>query len=282
MTLRISNKMNIEFWGVRGTFPVSGRDNMKYGGHTPCALIKIAGKEQIIVDAGTGISSLGNKLIKEVGNGPLKLHILLTHFHLDHIMGLPFFPPLYSPAVSMIFYTAVSAAEAEAYLSGLMGGKYFPVGFKETPSRKIFRKIPEGSFNIGEVEISSHPLRHPQGSVAYRLKHNGETIIFATDTEHPEKGIDKGLASFCSNASTLVYDAAFTPEEYKAGKVGWGHSTWFEGTKLAHKAGVDNLYLSHFNPFHSDKQIDKIVFLARERFPKTYAAREESWQLKEF
>lgn len=275
------DKMNIEFWGVRGTLPVSGRDNVKYGGHTPCALIRVPGKEQIIVDAGTGISSLGNKLIKEVGNGTLKLHILLTHFHLDHIMGLPFFSPLYSPAASMIFYTTGSAAKAEAYLSGLMGGKYFPVEFKKTPSRKIFRKIPEGSFNIGEVEISSHPLHHPQGSVAYRLKYKEETIIFATDTEHSEKGIDKGLASFCSKASILVYDAAFTPEEYRSGKVGWGHSTWLEGTKLARKAGVGKLYLSHFNPFHSDKQIDKIVSLAREQFPKTYAAREESWRLKE-
>jgi len=273
--------MNIEFLGVRGTFPVSGRDNVKYGGHTPCALIKVPGKERIIVDAGTGISRLGNKLIREDEDSPLEVYILLTHFHLDHIMGLPFFPLLYSSTATIIFYTPGPSGESEAYLSGLMSGKYFPIEFKKTASRKIFRSIPEGNFNIGEVEISSHPLRHPQGSVAYRLKHEEKTIIFATDTEHPEKGVDEGLTSFCNGGYILVYDAAFTPEEYRSGRVGWGHSTWLEGTKLASKAGVENLYLSHFNPFHSDEQIDKIVSLARERFPKTCAAREESWPLKE-
>ncbi len=266
--------MELEFLGVRGSMPVSGDDRNKYGGHTLCACIVTSDGEWIIIDAGTGISKLGDIFASKEEEKPRNHHLLLTHFHLDHITGLPFFAPLYSSNATLHFHAACDPEQTEEYLSGLMAGKYFPLDFKETPSKKIFKKIPENNFQIGEADISSIPLNHPQESVAYKIQDRGKTIVFATDTEHPEEGIDQKLVSFARDADILVYDAMFTPEEYASGRQGWGHSTWLEGTKVAEEANVDKLYLSHFNPDHSDNQIDEIISLACEKFPQTYGARE--------
>ena len=267
---------NFEFWGVRGTCPVSGDHKKKYGGHTPCASFTNPDKSLIIIDAGTGIKELGDRLMLGTVERPSSLHIFLTHFHLDHIMGLPFFGPLYSPEVRLVFYADCLPEETEKHLSGLMGGKYFPVSFHETLSEKVFHRIPEEGTSVGGSRISFCPLNHPQGSVSYKIQEKNETVVFATDTEHPQQGIDQRLADFASGSDILVYDATFTPEEYRSDKVGWGHSTWLEGTKLAEQADVKNLCLSHLNPDYRDTQIDEIVSLAREKFVNTFVATEKS------
>lgn len=267
--------MKLEFLGVRGTAPVSGEDKNKYGGHTLCSSLNTSDGEWLIIDLGTGIKKLGDRLLREGGEEPQNLHLLLTHFHLDHIMGLPFFVPLYSSKVTLNFYAVCSPEETEKYLSGLMAGRYFPLEFSETPSKKIFKKIPDKDFNIGGARISHCPLHHPQGNVSFKIQENNKQIVFATDTEHPEKGIDKRLALFAQEADILVYDAMYTPEEYESSRRGWGHSTWLEGTKIAKEARVRNLYLSHFSPDYSDEQIDEIIALAREKFSRSHGAREE-------
>lgn len=266
--------MELEFLGVRGSMPVSGDDKNKYGGHTLCACLVTSNGDWLIIDAGTGIWKLGDIFANPGKKMPQNLHLLLTHFHLDHITGLPFFAPLYSPEATLNFYTAYDAQETEEYVNGLMAGRYFPLEFKETPSKKIFKQIPENDFLIGGAHISHCPLHHPQDSVSYRIQEKGKTIVFATDTEHPEEGTDQKLVSFAQGADILVYDAMFTPEEYESSRKDWGHSTWLEGTKIAKEAKVRTLYLSHFNPDHSDKQIDEIISMAREKFPQTYGAME--------
>lgn len=265
--------MELEFWGVRGTSPAPGRDYAKYGGNTLSSLV-ISKQVKIIIDAGTGIRKLGNKLLREKEGGPLELSLLLTHFHLDHIIGLPFFAPLYSPQTAITFFAPAETDKTEKYLSGLMSGRYFPLALMKSESEKIFKKVEGGEFWIDKVHISVCPLHHPQGSVAYKLEEGGKAIVFATDTEHPEKGMDERLVFFARGARCFIYDAMFTPEEYKAGRQGWGHSTWLEGTKIAKAAGVGSLFLSHLNPDHSDKEVEEIVRLARKKFPQTYASRE--------
>jgi len=265
--------MELEFWGVRGTTPVSGKDKLKYGGHTPCATATGAAGEILIIDAGTGIKDLGERLMAEADTQDLELHVLLTHFHLDHIIGLPFFAPLYSSKTVITFYSPSSPQETEKTLRGVMMGRYFPVDFKETASRKNFVKVPEDSFSIGKLKIFLCPLHHPQGSVAYKIAENDGSVVFATDTEPPEQGMDERLISFIKGVTYFIYDAAFTPEEYRM-RQGWGHSTWLEGTKLARQAGVRNLLLSHFNPDHADNRVDEMVKLAKQEFPRSAAARE--------
>ena len=206
----------------------------------------------------------------------MSLHLLLTHFHLDHIMGLPFFMPLFSSEVTLSVYADCSPEETEENLSGLMAGRYFPVSLEETQSKKIFIQVHKDGIEIGGSFISFSPLNHPQGSVAYKIRAEKSAIVFATDTEHPPQGVDERLVDFASGADVLVYDAMFTPKEYESGKMSWGHSTWLAGTMLAKKAEVRKLYLSHFNPDHSDNQIDEIITLARDHFPDTYGAREKS------
>ena len=266
--------MELELWGVRGSTPVSGKDKNKYGGYTSCACLVTSEGEWIIIDAGTGIKKLGEKMIKHWEENTVEIHLLLTHFHLDHIIGLPYFAPLYSPKITLNFYTGLNPEETEKYLCGLMGGRYFPLELGETPSKKVYKKIPEKEFHIGGASVSHCPLNHPQASVSYKLQEKEKKIVFATDTEHPEEGIDERLASFARGADIFIYDAMFTPAEYESSRQGWGHSTWLEGTKLAKEAGVRKLYLSHFNPDHSDKQIDEFISLARENFPQTYGAME--------
>ena len=266
--------MELTFWGVRGTFPVSGKSVSKYGGHTLCASVVSSRGTVIIIDAGTGIKKLGEKLLGENREDPLEVCLLLTHFHLDHIMGIPFFAPLYSSRSSLTIYAPGSPKTTEKYLSGLMAGRYFPLEFGETLCQKIFREIPDEEFDIGGIHVAHTPLNHPQGALSYALREAGKSVVFATDTEHPDRGIDEKLATFATGADLFIYDASFTPEEYKSGKKGWGHSTWLEGTKIASKARVKNLCLSHFNPDHQDSQIDGIISAARNEFANSEGARE--------
>ncbi len=184
-------------------------------------------------------------------------------------MGFPAFAPLFSPRTSLVVHSP--AGEAERALAGLMAYPYFPLGLSRTAARKEFRDFAPGSFT-GGIRISACPLRHPQGSVAYRLDSGPTSIVLATDTEHPEAGIDERLAAFVRGADYLVYDAMFTPEEYEAERKGWGHSTWLAGTALAAGAGAGHLVLAHFNPAHTDDAVDRILGAARERFPATLAA----------
>ena len=156
-----------------------------------------------------------------------------------------------------------------------MEDPYHPINFADTPSKKIYKQISGTGFNIDDVKISWVPLHHPQGSVAYKFQHREQTLVLATDTEHPEKGDDEKLAAFCQGSDVLVYDAMFTPEEYKD-KKGWGHSTWLAGVNLAFETEVKTLYLSHLNPDYSDAEVDKILDSARKTFPQTFIAPEES------
>ncbi len=265
--------MDIEFWGVRGTMPVSTKDTQKYGGRTPCASVISAGGDIVIIDAGTGIKSLGESLMARQDSGNLRLHLLLTHFHLDHILGLPFFAPLYAAGSEITFYSPLGSRQTEKQLRGLMSGRYFPVDFRETASAKTYAKIGEDTVTIGKLEVSGCPLNHPQGSFGYKIADRSGSIVFATDTEPPEEGLDERLAGFIRGSAFFVCDATFTPEEYKV-RQGWGHSTWLDGTRLARRAGVPGLLLSHLNPDHADAQIDELVRSARREFPGTRAARE--------
>ncbi len=263
----------LTFWGVIGSAPVSCAGPREYGSHTICTSFKAANDELIVIDAGTGIIRLGDSIAAGSKTPPSRIHLLFTHFHLDHIIGLPFFKPLFVKDTPITFYSPWSGMETRAALAEVMAGRRYPIDFEDTPSVKDFRQLPEDSQDLAGARLSWCPLRHPQASVAYRLDYGDRVIVLATDTEHPEGHIDKRLLNFCRNADLLVYDSTFTPEEYPE-KKGWGHSTWREGTRLALEAGVKNLLLSHLNPEHPDALLAAIQEQARKKFPSTRIARE--------
>jgi len=262
--------MKLEFHGVRGSFPAPEPDRARFGGHTTCASLRTGADRYIIIDAGTGLRGLGERIIRGSGNGEIRVDLLLTHYHLDHIIGFPFFAPLFSPRTVLVVHAAGDPGKTRQALAGLMAGRYFPISLGKTAARTEFREFAPGA--IDGVRVSSCPLFHPQGSVAYRLEAEGWSLVHATDTEHPATGVDRRLAALAEGADWLVYDAMYTPEEYAAGKKGWGHSTWMAGAGLAASARAKTLVLSHFDPGHTDADIEHILKEARERFPRTIAA----------
>jgi phosphoribosyl 1,2-cyclic phosphodiesterase len=265
-------RLRLKFHGVRGSIPTPVPANLGFGGNTTCLHVSVPGGGSIIIDAGTGLRQLGLEMIG-TDPQPLSMHFLLTHFHWDHIQGIPFFAPLYSPKTSVTFYSGRKPEEARDVLEGQMSSPYFPVNFDLLAARREFVHATERPFHCNDVCVQTFPLNHPQGAFGYRLERDGAVIVHASDLEHGDAKLDRVLLDFAHGADVLVYDAQYTPEEYGA-KKGWGHSTWLEATKVAKAAGVNRLVLIHHDPSHNDQALREIEQQARQEFPNTEAARE--------
>jgi phosphoribosyl 1,2-cyclic phosphodiesterase len=262
--------VTIQFHGVRGSIAAPGVATSRVGGNTSCVEVR-AGEHRIVLDAGTGLRALGDKL---VATGPTATTVLLSHLHWDHIQGLPFFTPIY---VSGNWIEVVSGPNGtmplEAALRRQMCAPFFPVDFEDV-SRQVRVREPRlgETFSVGDVRVQMARLNHPDPVYGYRLEHGGTSIVYATDTEH-FACVDPALARLASGADVLIYDAQYTPEEYP-GKVGWGHSTWEAAVALARQAGVRQLVLYHHDPRRSDDAIDVLEARAQAAFPGAIAARE--------
>ncbi|MBZ0234221.1 MAG: MBL fold metallo-hydrolase [Deltaproteobacteria bacterium] len=263
-------QLSIHFHGVRGSIAAPGVATARVGGNTSCVEVR-AGEHRIVLDAGTGLRALGERLI---ATGPTATTILLSHLHWDHIQGLPFFTPIY---VSGNWIEVVCGPNGtmplEAALRRQMSAPFFPVDFEDV-SRQVRAREPRigEPFAIGDVRVTMAKLNHPDPVFGYRLEHRGASVVYATDTEH-FACVDPALARLAAGADVLIYDAQYTPEEYP-GKVGWGHSTWEAAVALARTAGVRQLVLYHHDPRRSDDAIDVLEARAQAAFPGTVAARE--------
>lgn len=270
--------MNIRFWGVRGSIASPGHDTAAVGGNTSCIEVRVpaaSGETRIVLDAGTGLRSLGNHLVASgATREPLAMTLLLSHYHWDHIQGLPFFVPIYMKNTSLTIVGGPSGGHSvRETLERQMSAPVFPVRFDEVGAHIATREIKFGeAFDVGEATVRVARGNHPGGVVAYRIEHDGRSIVYATDTEH-YACVDPALRALCEGADLLIYDAQYTPAEY-AGKVGWGHSTYVAGTDLAHAAGVGTLVLFHHDPIRSDDAVAEIESHARSLFRASVAARE--------
>jgi len=268
--------MEIRFWGVRGSIASPGPETALVGGNTSCVEVR-CGDEHIVLDAGTGLRTLGNELMKQ--RAPVKTSLLLSHFHWDHIQGLPFFVPAYLPTTKL---TVVGSSDGRHTLrdklSRQMTEPHFPVQLDDLSAELAYREVrPSQIFEIGDVRVKVARLNHPGGVYAYRLEHGGRSLVYATDTEH-YACVDPTLLALACGADMLVYDAQYTPEEYRGevggSKVGWGHSTYVAGAELANAAGIGRLVLFHHDPQRSDAAVIAIEEAARALFADTIAARE--------
>ncbi|MFC1742632.1 MBL fold metallo-hydrolase [Candidatus Riflebacteria bacterium] len=252
--------MFIRCWGARGSIAVSGKEYLKYGGDTTCLEIRNSKGDIIIVDAGTGIRRLGNLLIEERKK---KFNIIFTHSHWDHLLGLPFFKPLYFKRSTINFYGCRFAQESvQAMIAGSMKPPYFPIDLTKVSSTLSFLGICDTKFKIGGMEISPILLSHPNKGLGYKFTENGKSFVFLTDNElgfkHPG-GLDfEDYRNFCQGADLLFHDSEFTEEEYKKTRM-WGHSVYNESLCLALEAGVKSFGLFHHNQERVDSAIDAIV-----------------------
>jgi phosphoribosyl 1,2-cyclic phosphodiesterase len=268
-------RMIVRFWGVRGSLPAPGPHTVHFGGNTSCVEVR-CGDQVLILDGGTGLRGLGERLRQE---GVRKGIFLFSHVHWDHIQGFPFFVPAYDPQASFEILGGVElVGSLEEALHRQMRPPNFPVRLREMGAGFTFGSIqPDEPLARGEVGIQVLRLRHPDPSFAYRIQWHGASVVYATDTEHPPDGVDGSLVEFARNVDLLIYDAQFTPEEYEGAidgrpRRGWGHSTAQEGARVALASHARQLILFHHDPTHDDDKIRSIEREIRALFPNTMAA----------
>jgi len=252
--------MYIKCWGSRGSIPVSGREFQKYGGDTTCIEIRTRSDDLIIVDAGTGIRRLGNQLIRE---NRQVYHFIFTHSHWDHLMGFPFFKPLYEKTSRIMMHRCPFPGKyVETIVTKLMRPPLFPVRYSDLTAQVIYRDGCPDAFEIGSVTVTPISLSHPNGGCGYKFQEGGKTFVFLTDNElgfvHPGGCRHADYVSFCEGADLLIHDAEFSPGEYSR-SIEWGHSSCMHTLRMAMEARVKSLGLFHLNQDRTDDQMDELV-----------------------
>jgi len=252
--------MFIKCWGSRGSVPVSGKEYIIYGGDTTCLEIRTNEDDLIIVDAGTGIRRLGIELMNEKR---YSFDMLFTHAHWDHLMGFPFFAPIYEEHFEILLQGCPFAQEfIEKMLGKIMSQPNFPIEYSDL--KAAFEYIPECplSFQIGSVDVLTTPISHPNRGNGYKFTEDGKDFVFLTDNEltfqHRGGLRFEDYLEFCNGAEILFHDAEYTPEEYASVRR-WGHSRYTDALDLAIKAGVKRFGLFHLNQNRSDSEVDRIV-----------------------
>lgn len=256
--------MKIIFWGARGSIPVSGPEYLKYGGDTTCVEIRSAAGDLVVVDCGSGVRPLGNRLVEE---GRREMSILFTHSHWDHVLGFPFFKPIYDSRNKIDFFGCPFAQKSvRTVIEKIMEPPQFPINLGAIRARLTFHDPCLDGFEIGSLRIKPIVLSHPNQGLGYRFCENGSSFVFLTDNElfhHHDGGrpYEEYLA-FARGADVLVHDAEFTEADYKKTK-GWGHSTCEQAVELAVKAEAGRFGLFHHNQDRPDAEVDAMVETCR-------------------
>lgn len=262
-------RMRLRLWGVRGSVPWASAPCIGHGCNTPCVELVTEDGSRLILDAGSGLVGLTDVLTRE----PAKVAVLLTHYHWDHLHGLPFFAPLYVPDSSpMIWAPAINDLNG-GWLGTMFTSPFFPVPYEALPSRPTIERIDVGHHAIGAFRVRAIRLNHPGGAFAYRIQGTTSDVVYATDHELGNPAIDEPLAEFVRGAGLLIFDSHFTPEESPTHR-NWGHSHWAEVATFAASASVDRLWLFHHKPGRTDIELTEIEAAARKIHPHTDAAAE--------
>jgi phosphoribosyl 1,2-cyclic phosphodiesterase len=265
-----SDRLELIFWGVRGTLPVPGRHSVRYGGNTPCISIEFPKGDFFIFDAGSGIKNLSDHLGR-LQKPSLEAKILISHPHWDHINALPYFAPLYTPGNQFeILGPSQTDMTIRDLIAGQMDGVYFPIKIKDFGATITFRDLKEESFGLGSARISTMLLHHPGYCLGYRTDYKDRCICYITDNELYPKTSDQfnesyeaRLARFVQGADVLITDSTYMDHEYER-HINWGHSPVSRVVDLAVAAGVRRLCLFHHDPDQKDDDIDRKLETARE------------------
>lgn len=276
--------MRLKFWGTRGSVPTPGKHTVRYGGNTPCIEVRLDDNKLIILDAGTGIRNLGQELMAK--GEKLQTYLFISHPHLDHIQGFPFFSPIYYDGHELtIVGGETEKVSLHKMIADLMNKIYFPIRLDELKAKLHFRKVMEEELNIFGATVRTIFVNHPSFSIGYRVSHNGKSFVYISDNEPFDGSVDsmkrgiepwvleKYLANqgdpnqriyeFSRNADVLIHDTTYTPEEY-CDHIGWGHSHFLFTLKVAAQGNVKKLVLFHHEPTHSDDMVDDILRRCKE------------------
>jgi phosphoribosyl 1,2-cyclic phosphodiesterase len=280
--------MEIMFWGVRGSVPCPGRETVKYGGNTACVGVRFGEPRRIIViDAGSGIRALGNDLAGCTHSGkPVEVDLFFSHTHMDHIMGFPYFNPLYSPGTQLRIYGPATFEEGSLrkVLGEQMSYHYFPVRLADLAAEMVYTELRECRLELGDgVSVTTRYLNHPLACLGYRFEHGGQVLCTAYDTEpfynlFAREGDDPAtgetvcqegervaarandrLEGFFAGADLLIYDTQYTLAEYEASRKGWGHTAIEDAIETGRRARVKRLAFFHHDPDRTDAQLDELT-----------------------
>jgi phosphoribosyl 1,2-cyclic phosphodiesterase len=300
--------MKVRFWGVRGSIACPGPDTVHYGGNTPCLELFFEDIDRvIIIDAGSGIRPLGYELKKRCDpKNPFKADIFLSHTHWDHIMGFPFFDPIYMPSAILDIYGPITYEEdaLEKIIGDQLSYRYFPVRHSELGSNLRYHQIGECELDLGDgIRLKTKFLNHTLQCLGYRFEYKGKSVCTGFDTEpyrnlfvlppdspeydpvaeaEGEKAAlmeNQRLVEFFHNADVLIHDAQYTSEEYRDSRSGWGHSTFEHAVETAIAAKAKQLFFYHHDPQRTDEGLARIERRWQQHTPgnsglKIFAAKE--------
>lgn len=270
--------MKLKFWGTRGSLPTPGKHTVRYGGNTPCIEVRLDDNKLIILDAGTGIRNLGKALIQK--NETLQAFLLISHPHLDHIQGFPFFDPIYHDGHELTIVGAeTDKVTLRKMIADLMNKVYFPIHMDDLKANIHFRSVKEEEFPVFDAHVQTMFVNHPSFSIGYRVTYKGKSFVYISDNEPFDKTMvsmsnnlepwvrekyasakgdpNQRVFDFAQNADVLIHDTTYTPEEYGDHK-GWGHSHFLFTIDVANKSNVKKLVLFHHDPAHNDETVEDI------------------------
>lgn len=266
--------MKVTFYGTRGSIPVPEKETIQVGGNTSCVLVKFDNQQIAILDSGTGIRKLGNEIIEQGIEQYTNIYIALSHSHLDHIHGFPFFKPAYDPRRH--FTISLCGKERSEHdlreiFSGQMRRDYFPVPMEQMGAEFTFWEPSETEYTARSgIKVTASLHQHPIETYGYRFEEEGKVLAYITDVEHIG-GIDPNVVKLAENADLLIHDAQYTPDELKE-KKGWGHSSWVQAVEVAERAGAKRLALFHHDPEHSDAFLFRMESESKKRFGNAFLA----------
>lgn len=263
----------VRFWGVRGSVPCPGRATARYGGNTSCLEVR-CGSYLLIFDAGTGLRLLDDKLRAD---GPVDADVFLTHTHLDHIWGWPFFTSLLEAENTCTVWAGHLRRRhsVDRVLGRLLRDPFSPVRADNMGAKLTYRHFAAGESLEPRpgVTVRTAPLNHPNRATGYRVEFHGRSICYVTDTEHVRGESDANVLTLIRNADIVVYDSTYTDEEFQS-HISWGHSTWEEGVRLCEVAAVKTLVAFHHDPDHDDAFMDGVAAALERVRPGSIVARE--------
>ena len=253
----LSDRAAIESYVDGLGFDVAGT----FGGHSSCVQIETGGQEHVVLDLGTGVRPLGQQMLARFGaQAPQTYHVFLSHLHWDHIMGLPFFTPVYIPGNRVVVHTC--HPHAEFALRRQQAEPSFPVRFDQFSAEFTFHVATPGeAFDVDGTRVVAHAQRHAGDSYGWRFERAGKCLVYSTDSEHrlEDEAERAGFVAFFDRADVVVFDAMYSLAEAISVKADWGHSSNIVGVELCQAARVKRLLMFHHEPANSDSEIARIL-----------------------